>query len=75
MNPVVTIHNLPSKYTTLMNVVWAIDSTDKIATFIQSLPTVDQHAMNYLIGLAVNGGDEVKDVSTARAILDKIRSR
>ena len=73
----ITIHNLTHKQRLLLDVMWQLDSMDKVQSFIQSLPPQDARDAHGLLQIAIletleqeDGLDAYKDqaVSIIRSV-------
>jgi hypothetical protein len=69
------IHNISSKEKALLEVIWDMDSTEQVMSFVNTLPWKDKLAVAYLVEVAQQGGDEVANVELAKAELDRIFAR
>ena len=69
------IYNITPKQRAILDVIWELDTVDKVMSFVRSLPVRDMMDVPLLLELVDAGGDEVTDVTEARQILDKIAQR
>jgi hypothetical protein len=55
-----------------MDILWSMDDLDTVEAFIRSLPMRDALVVNALVHVAAMGGDDVKDLTQARQVIEKI---
>jgi hypothetical protein len=67
----ITIHNLTHKQKLLLDVMWEIDTMEKVQQFIQSLPAQDARDAHTLLQIAIwesieqeDGLDAYKDTAS-----------
>ena len=66
------IHNISTKEVALLETMWGMATADDIVSFVKTLPYKDKLTAWSLIGLAQAGGDDVRDLSEATKVIDKV---
>lgn len=68
----ITIHNLTVKQKLLLDVMWELDSLERVQAFIKTLPPADQRDADSLVKIAVwetieqeDGLDAYTDIAAA----------
>ena len=70
-----TINNLSHREYTLARIIWNIDSKARLMEFVRSMPRADRLTIAALTELIIAGGDDVPDLTEARDIINRIRSK